>query len=113
MLICLKFTYPGNIKVVNLLISYNAKVNVRGDSGFTPIMYACTEGHKKVVLRLIAAGADLFAKDNYDNNPWKLAMNNKHHDIAKILDNAMQRNRKPKYTFAEDMDNNDLKFPDL
>lgn len=97
---------------MNLLIGYNAKINIRSDSGFTPLMYASTEGHKNVVIRLIAAGADVFAKDNHDNNPWTLAKNNKHHDIANILDEAMRKSKKSKYTFADNMDN-DLEFPDL
>ena len=105
--------YPGNVKVVNLLLSYKAKVNMRSESGFTPIMYAATEGHKDVVIRLLAAGADVFAKDNHNNDPWKLATNNKHKDIANIIEKAMRKSRKSKYTFADNMDDGDLMFPDL
>ena len=104
---------PGNLKALNLLLSYKPKINVRSESGFTPLMYAATEGNKKVVMRLIAAGADLFAKDNYDNTAWKLATNNKHKEIAGIIEQAMRKNRKPKYTFADNSEEIDLEFPDL
>lgn len=50
----------GYTEIVELLIKYKVNVNIRklDGSGITPLMFACIQGNKSIVQKLIEAGAD-------------------------------------------------------
>jgi len=56
----------GDAEIVELLINKGAKVDVRDDEGRTPLFFA--EVGSKVFASLVAAGADINAKDNEGNS---------------------------------------------
>lgn len=65
-------------RLVNLLLQNGADVNGRGFNGATPLheaaCYAARSGGSLSGLKaLLKAGADIEARDNFDNTPWMLA----------------------------------------
>lgn len=54
--------YGGHWECVNLLVKNGANINVRDNSGNTPLITACAYGYPEVVLTLLEAGADIEAK---------------------------------------------------
>jgi ankyrin repeat protein len=55
----------GNTDMVkSLLSSPGANVNAKGERGSTPLLEAARYGHEDITRALIAAGADVKAKDN-------------------------------------------------
>merc|ERR1712129_525048 len=57
-----------------------------GVVGKTVLHYACEEGHENVATMLIAAGADITAKDRDGNNPCELARQKDMGMMAKRLE---------------------------
>ncbi|HEY7211700.1 MAG TPA: ankyrin repeat domain-containing protein [Bryobacteraceae bacterium] len=51
---------------VNLLLTRGASVNTRDDRGATPLMYAAAVGSTRMMQQLVAAGADVNAKNTFD-----------------------------------------------
>jgi len=53
-------SYAGYTEIVDLLIQYKADLNKRKQdgSGITPLMFACIQGKKEIVQKLINANAD-------------------------------------------------------
>lgn len=63
-----KATDSGNIRVVTRWLRDNKSVDpdVLDPEGFTPLFYACREGHSSVAKVLIRAGADVNVKCGAD-----------------------------------------------
>ena len=56
----------GDIDRLNKLLSdKNIDINETDDDGFTPLMFACSEGNEEIVKLLVKSGADLNLQDNY------------------------------------------------
>ena len=70
---------------VNVLLEYNANVNVRSLFGFTPLLLAVEEGHKRVILELIEHGADVNAYNRFHNTALHFAVNTGNTEIISIL----------------------------
>lgn len=53
-------SYGGYTKIVDFLIKHKANINIRklDESGITALMFACIQGNKDIVQKLIDAGAD-------------------------------------------------------
>ena len=60
-------------------------VNAKDKKGRTPLHYAATHGHKKIVELLIANGVDVNAKDDRDATPLHGAASVGHKEIAELL----------------------------
>lgn len=74
----------GNPKAVPRAIREGADVNERDHLGMTPLMYACTLGDLRTVRRLVAAGADVLARDEHSGrDPMDYALHNT--DIELLL----------------------------
>ena len=58
-----KAVEQGNIAAVRQHLA--AGVNAKDDNGWTPLHHAAWNSHKEIIELLIAAGADMNAKDNY------------------------------------------------
>lgn len=52
------------VEVANLLIDAGADVNLKNDSGSSPLMVASTYGKKELISKLIEKGADVNAQNN-------------------------------------------------
>jgi hypothetical protein len=74
----------GNIEAVKQHLASGADVNVKDTNRWTPLHYAAWKGHKKIVVTLIAKGADVNAKNRY-GTPLHLPAGSGHKDIAKLL----------------------------
>ncbi|BEP30858.1 MAG: hypothetical protein WBIAU1_03360 [Wolbachia endosymbiont of Drosophila biauraria] len=76
----------GNLYVLKLLLSRNAKVNVQDDSRKTPLHYAAGEGHLDVAKLLLECDAIIDAKDCYDRDPLYYADSYNKLDVVRLLE---------------------------
>ena len=84
---CLIFaTYFGHTETVRYLVGLkDVDVNHADNNGFAPLFVAVQEGHGDVVQVLIAAGADIEAKNKVGRSPLLLASSLGNLDIVKML----------------------------
>ena len=57
------------VDITRILISHNAKVNIKDTKGFTPLHRAAIKNNIEVVRELILAGGDLHILDNFSKMP--------------------------------------------
>ena len=60
-------------------------VNTKDEIGRTPLHYAAYDGHKEIVERLIANGADIKAKDKGGFTPLDLAVSEGKKETVALL----------------------------
>ena len=75
----------GCAKVVGVLIEKGAPVNVRDESGNTPLMESIGSKQPEIARLLIEKGADVNAKDGSGNTPLRKAMIWEQPEIARLL----------------------------
>ena len=76
----------GDIEAVKQHLATGADVNVKGGLfNGTPLHHAAYEDHKEVAELLIAAGADVSAKNNEGRTPLDEAIALKHTETADLL----------------------------
>lgn len=76
----------GLLSVVDLLLESEGTCNTRGGRNeATPLIVATFRGHLQVVERLLQAGADPSKTDRFGMTSLEWALENRRHDIAKIL----------------------------
>jgi hypothetical protein len=77
----------GKVKNVELLLKYNAKLDVKDNDGNTPLHAACIGQAQAdaVAALLIEAGADVDARDNLQNTPLAKAAGYGAISVAKLL----------------------------
>lgn len=79
----------GELDTVKLLLDRGAEVNVYDtESGFTPLHLAAQQNHPAVIRRLLAAGAQVDVRNQWQQTPlWQAAWQNWHGntEIAHIL----------------------------
>jgi len=80
--------YPGNARVVEVLISMGANVNAKDKDGFTTLHLAAFDGNLEVTKILVANGADINTKENNGLTPLNIAMAKGHTAIVQCLSNA-------------------------
>ena len=74
-----------DVKIAELLLSYNADVNAEDSEGYTPLHVAVKAGRMKVMELLLANGAKVDARDKMRITPLYLAASNGHKEMAQIL----------------------------
>ena len=80
----------GYTDCVELLLSYEVKVNVqRTTDGWTPLHCACEAGNIACVKLLLAAGAKIDIEDFCGDLPNRIAEMYGHANIAQILNNSV------------------------
>lgn len=57
----------------------------RDDHGFSPLHWACKEGHFKIVDLLLSRGARINATNRGDDTPLHLAAAHGHRDIVNLV----------------------------
>ncbi|KAF9762898.1 hypothetical protein IL306_003291 [Fusarium sp. DS 682] len=75
----------GHRIMVELLLRYGAKTNVRNATGDTALAAAAHKGHAPVVYRLIHLGADMEVRNNNDNTPLAIAARKGNEDVIRVL----------------------------
>ncbi len=85
-------TYPlhvaaiwGDCEAILLLVNAGARVNQRGEYGFTPLMEAVAQGHQPAAKLLIALGAEPIPNNDGDT-PSQYAAMAGHEVLAAYLD---------------------------
>lgn len=74
-----------NRDIIDLLLSKNAKVNIKDEEGNTPLIIASESGDIDTVRLLISKGADINAKNDMWKTPLIKAAENGHIKIEKLL----------------------------
>jgi ankyrin repeat protein len=59
----------NHLPEVSRLLSVGADVNAKSNDGWTPLLWACFNGHSQVVIELLQHGADIEVKGNYGDTP--------------------------------------------
>lgn len=75
----------GHIKVVQLLLKYNSRPDMRDKDGITAIMFAAYHGHTGAVKVLLNAGANADFMNKAGKTALQLARNSGHHDAANAI----------------------------
>ena len=69
---------------------FDIDFNVANQNGFTPLHYACYNGHYEVVKFLLEISnekeIDIYKKDNYQRTAEDLARQKGHKDILELLE---------------------------
>ncbi len=88
----IKAAFSGNLPEVERLLGKGADVNAKRDNGITALMGASIEGHREIVVLLLAKGADVGATVNmYGRNgttACDFASQADHQEIVRLLVNA-------------------------
>ena len=72
--------------IVQSLLVGKADVNATVSTGYTPLMLACSRGHKSAAESLLAGRADINAKESDSlETPLTAACRQGHMDVAKML----------------------------
>lgn len=80
--------HEGNLSVVSEILKLRPQLACEGEElGLTPLHYAAINSNKEVLMALIAAGADVNAKDIGGMTPLHISCTNGHIDNIRILIN--------------------------
>jgi ankyrin repeat protein len=75
---------------VGLLIRYEADVTVTDNQGRTALMHAASGKYVDAIPQLLAAGADLYARDNEGKTAFDIAKRSKNEVAEELLSAAMR-----------------------
>src|SRR5947209_14862920 len=53
----------GHVEVIQILLSFGARIDAKGDNGRTALHYAALNGHTAAAQELVRQGADIEARD--------------------------------------------------
>jgi ankyrin repeat protein len=78
----------NNIEILKILIKYDADIDIKSETGSTPLNMACSYGKLDIVRELLKNGADVNEKDKYGYSPlYNLCLNN---IIMKPINNSFR-----------------------
>ena len=86
----------GHGKIVELLLKHKADPNVREQGGYTPLHAAAQNGDKDMIRALIYGGADFTIQSDNGKMPVDLALEAGHIGVAKLLQEGITKQFKPK-----------------
>jgi len=75
----------GDMKIVNLLLQFDADVNIPEKNNFTCLHWACTLGNETLVRLLLSHNADTLFRDNTNMTPVLRAKTEGNIEIVKLL----------------------------
>ena len=83
----------GNINLLNLALSFGPDIDYIGENGYSPLMEAAYSGHENIVIKLLKAGANIYATswNGYSETALDLAKLARKPKIVKILVDAFYR----------------------
>lgn len=81
----------GHLETVKLLLSHKALVNAPSPDGTSPLMMAAYAGSEEVVRALLAAGADVTARNLRGEDAAVWARRKSHNELAAKLDDLSDR----------------------
>jgi len=77
--------HDGNVEVVRALVAMGANVNVKGNDGITPLLYAILVGSYEIAKVLVSLEADVNAKGNDGMSPLHAVVVPGNVELAKFL----------------------------
>ncbi|MEQ2272170.1 hypothetical protein XENORESO_015823 [Xenotaenia resolanae] len=92
----------GYSKVINLLVSHGAEINMQDSKGYTALSTAVHYGKEEAVLKLLQLGANKTIRTKTGKSPGDLAKMFKHTQIARILASSSQLSAGPASTSMEE-----------
>jgi ankyrin repeat protein len=81
----------GHVKIIKLLLRYNANPNARENNGFTPLHAAAQNGDTDMIRLLLFNGADMTICDNQGKLPIDLAIEGKHTEAVAVFKEGITR----------------------
>jgi ankyrin repeat protein len=81
----------GHVKIVMLLIKYNANPNARENNGYTPLHAAAQNGDTDMIRSLLFNGADMTICSNQGELPIDLAIEGGHAEAAALFKEGITR----------------------
>lgn len=81
-------TFNGKDEVAAYLIEQKADVDARSPNRSTALLLAAREGHEQIAQKLLAAGADPRAQNDWGDGPLSMAMRHERLRLAKLLASA-------------------------
>ena len=87
--------WNGNDKCLQMLIDHGDFIRVRRFHGFTLLHAAAFSGNCRSVQMVYDLGADIDAKDDKGRTAFELAVRNKEHETAKLLQSLKANNPTP------------------
>jgi ankyrin repeat protein len=82
--------FKGDANHVRVLLAHGARVNVRGDMGYTPLHDAVCRKNETISRLLLAAGADTFIQNEFGKTALDEAEAGGAKHIAKLIKEARQ-----------------------
>lgn len=80
----------GFVKILEVLLKNNARVNAINEKGETPLCYAFKAGKRADMLtmfrRLLESGADIYHKNHSGKTPWDMAQRLRRPDAGQIVE---------------------------
>lgn len=90
--------YQGDVMSVKTLLRFGADVSKVDNTLFLPLHWAFMKGYKSVLKELVAAGSDIFAKNDQGKDSFAVAKDMNCYDLwLKVL---LEANRDPKKKWA-------------
>jgi uncharacterized protein len=74
--------------VVECLLENGAEAEFPGGQVRSPLMYAASQGNRRIVLLLITHGADVLREDQSGMSSLHLAIDSGHYECARLLETA-------------------------
>lgn len=78
----------GNMVYAQKLLNMNLDANLKGPSGYTPLMYAAARGHAGLAELFLRNGANAMLVNDEGDSAVDLALRMGHSDVAEILKQA-------------------------
>lgn len=72
----------GNMKLVQYLLEFGAKINVEDDTDMTPLILACSAGHTEVVKLLLTKTNDVNHKTSQGHSSLQYAASKGWFDVS-------------------------------
>ncbi|MGZ9166900.1 MAG: ankyrin repeat domain-containing protein, partial [Anaerolineales bacterium] len=86
----------GHGKIVEFLLKHKADPNIREQGGYTPLHAAAQNGDRNMIRTLLYGGADLTIQSDDGKMPLDLALEAGHTEAAKLLQEGITKQFKPK-----------------
>ena len=80
----------GHWELVQLLLDYDADVEILDRNGETALHLATDRGHLQVTTLLLVHGAKRDIRNKEDKTPFELASREGHHSVAQLLSRSSE-----------------------
>lgn len=79
------------LEIARLLVDSGARINLPEDPYNQPLLAAVRNEQLDVVGWLLESGADVYAKDDFGNTPWDLALLTENNDLVQLVKEGIEK----------------------